>query len=431
MYAVLRCISISFTHSDIGVREKTALSATEVSEFLVQLKNKNLAREFLLLSTCNRTELYYAGASDLKEEFIQELSRFRNDPSLLDYGKYFVSEERSEKTAERLFLVSNGVLSNILGDVQIIRQVKNAYHLACEVGTIGPCLHRLLQLVFASHKDVALRTGIHSGSASVSSVAAEISLNFIRQTEHGRVLMIGAGGFSFDVIEQLKKKRRCMDISIMNRSTDKSEKLKDEFDLTVLPFDAAADLSGYDVIISCISSSGSLVSRKNFGMDAIRRKMLIDLSVPRAFDPLLGSEPGIKLVNIDEIRESNELALKKRTESVKNVKDIIMNYSGEFIKWYQAHTHIASPVLHRFKSILEEICFQEISRHLKKHPESLDPEIMQQVSKSIVNKITRIPATQLTQSLHEDMNELNVLSNALVRLFRLTPPASMQQPEIT
>src|SRR5690606_4982664 len=161
---------------------------------------------------------------------------------------------------------------------------------------------------------------IHEGGASVATVASEMVLSFIRKTDHSRVLVIGAGEFSGNVIGQVRKKSRSLSITIMNRSRIKSEKLSAEFCLHVLPFNTTPDLSEYDVIISCISSSSVMIDRRCFHNKVIRKKLLIDLSVPRVFDPALSTLTGMKLVNIDQIVECNKQALQKRRESIQSVR---------------------------------------------------------------------------------------------------------------
>lgn len=417
MQETLRCIHISFDQASIGIREKVALSTEEILRFLQYLKNKNFARELFLLSTCNRTEFYYVGTHDVKNAFIQELSKFKTALSLPEYGSEFIQEADPKEAVKRLFLVSNGVLSTILGDLQIIRQVKNAYKLACQAGTAGPYLHRLLQLVFASHKDVATNTGIHMGGASVSTVVADIAADFDNKNKDSRVLIIGAGEFSREVIEQLKKKKRFPTITIMNRSEVKSRKLASQFGLNIHPLDITTDLSDFDIIISCISSSGFVFTRKNFKSHSRRQKLIIDLSVPRVFDPVLSLERGLKLVNIDQITESNKQTLQKRKESIPDVLDIIKTYSHEFLEWQISA--MARPLIHNFKNIIEEIRLQEVNRHLKKNKGTLNPELVEQITKSIVNKIIKMPAMSLTRSPHDSETDLNTLGEALIRLFDL------------
>ena len=417
MQETLRCIHISFDQASIGIREKVALSTEEILRFLQHLKNKDFALEFFLLSTCNRTEFYYVSTHDLKDAFIRELSEFKGALSLLEYGTEFAYEADPVKAVERLFLVSNGVLSTILGDLQIIRQIKNAYGLACQAGTAGPYLHRLLQLVFASHKDVTTNTGIHMGGASVSTVAADLAVNFEQKNKDSHVLIIGAGEFSREVIEQLKKKKRFLKISIMNRNEVKSRKLASQFGLNSRPLDKMIDLSEFDVIISCISSAGFFFNSKNFEARPHGQKLIIDLSVPRVFDPALSLESGLKLVNIDQITESNKQALQKRKESIPDVLGIIQPYSQEFLEWQISA--MARPLIHNFKNIIEGIRLQEVNRHLKKHKDTVDPELVEQITKSIVNKIIKMPAISLTRSSHENETDLKTLGEALIRLFDL------------
>lgn len=415
MKETLRCIYISFDRADVAIREKASLSTDEIPTFLQYLNDAGFAREFFVLSTCNRTEVYYVAARELTEIFQERLGSFKGNACMTDHKDKFISETDPEKVVCRLFSVSNGLLSQILGDQQIIGQVKTAYEMACKAETVGPVLHRLLQLVFSSHKDISTYTGIHAGSASVSYATAELIESFTKKELSRPVLVIGAGEFSREVIEQLKKKKY-ENITVLNRSLANAERLASTFNVNAIPFDSLSDLSGYDVIVSCISSSGMLVAHENFSSGA-EGKLLIDLSVPRVMDPSLAAIQGFKLVNIDHITEGNKRALQKRLDAVPVALKIVDTYCEEFREWEQSI--LAKPALHHFKNVVEEIRKQEVSRHLKKYKVDVNEALIDQITKSIVNKIVRMPAVRLSEYAHGNLNELDRLGEALVKLFDL------------
>lgn len=412
----LKCIYITFDKVPIELREKAALSSEEVYALLTQLKASHIAKEIFTLSTCNRTEIYYVASQDLKLPLIQSISTFRKQEDITVLSNLFDYEPAPDKVARRLFLIGNGLLSNILGDRQIIRQVKSAYDLACKAGTAGPCLHRLLQLVFSSHKHVSSNTGIHTGGASVSCAAAEMALRYCRQYNNAKILIIGAGELSREVIGQLQKNKGRPEITIMNRNGFKSEVLAHQFGLKFLPFEVKRDLSDFNVVISCISASGFVFNKKNFCAES-SPKLLVDLSVPRTFDSELNTEPGMTLVNIDQITEHNKIAVQKRKDAIPEAQQIINTYCSEFMEWQQA-SH-AKPVLHDLKHMMEAIRVKEVNRHLKRHQHRIDSELIHTVTKNIINKIVKIPAIKLVQTSAENTHELKRLSDALMSLFDL------------
>lgn len=413
----LKCIYISFNQADVNIREKAALTTETLSAFVKYLKDADFAEEFFVLSTCNRTEIYYVDPDDLRYEFINRIQFFKSEPELFLHADKFVSVINSREVIRRLLALCNGMLSQVLGDVQIIRQIKTAYKAATAANTTGPYLNRLIQLAFACHKEVASRTAIHDGCASVSSAAAILTDEFLKNDYTRSILIVGAGEFSHEVVSQLRKKNYHI-ITIANRNLTKARELSEKFNLRVIPFESISDLGEFDVVISCVSSPAILISADNFKCSSVsNEKLLIDLSVPRVMDSALEEMPGIRLVNMDRIAERNEKALQRRRESFAAANRIIDVYYASYETW--EGSGVASPELHHFKNVMEEIRRREVKRHLKKDQSGINADLLETITKNMINKIVRMPAVLLSPAGGRTKGERVQLNDALIKLFSL------------
>lgn len=332
----IKCIYISYEKADVETREKVVLSQEELGQFLSHLKERNFAHEFMVISTCNRTEIYYLAERDLSSKFVRYIEEFKKNELTPFEKDNFASETNADETITRLFEVVNGLRSQVLGDFQIISQVKNAYDTASKAGTVGPRLHRLLQIAFSCYKAVANQTHIHAGSASVSYAAFEITRDFLKKERNKPVLVIGAGSFSAEVIHQLKKKG-IENLFVANRSHDKATALASRYDIRTLNFLDMDDVWCFDVIISCVSVPEVIVKKQHFTQYPSRRRLLIDLSVPRSIDPHIGTMEGVKLINMNQVSEKNTKALLKRKESIPMALDIIRDYRQQFFQWERGY----------------------------------------------------------------------------------------------
>ncbi len=411
----LYCHYTSFEKTELEVREKVSFSNEETTSFLQCLKLSNFAEEFFLISTCNRTEIYYWSKKNKKEEFVDKICEFKDVKKSQNISSIFDSTNKTETSVKRLFKVSNGVLSQVLGDLQIIGQIKAAYQTAMELECTGPRLHKLIQLVFSCYKEVANKTQLHSGSASISYAAMEITQSFLKTKKDKSILIVGAGKFSREVITELLKKG-FTNITITNRTPEKARELSSRFNIKTMLFENLDDSWCYDVVISCISSKNFVIQDNVFEINNSGSKLLIDLSVPRSIDPAIGQIKGMKLLNMEHIKDKNNAALSNRKNAIPQVNQIIEKYCLQYEDYLKATK--ALPVIHQFKNVITEITKQEVNRHSKKIKRSeMELDIIDNITDNIINKIIRKPA----KHLYSNQKEFNKLSEALTLLFELQP----------
>ncbi|NQZ75406.1 MAG: NAD(P)-binding domain-containing protein, partial [Ekhidna sp.] len=247
-----KAIGLSYRNAPIHIRERVAFSDAESTDFLLKAQEVFGLEEALLVSTCNRTECYFTSANDVTEEMVKLIASIKNIPSddLLTYMFNYDSVDASD----RLFRVSLGLDSQVLGDIQISNQVKRAYQQSADLNLAGPHLHRLMHTIFFANKRVVQETRLQDGTASVASVAVDLVGGFIANIESPRIALIGLGEIGQNVLENLDTTEA--EITLVNRTKSKADKLAKEQNVLVEDFDNLDQvISDNDVVISAITAT--------------------------------------------------------------------------------------------------------------------------------------------------------------------------------
>lgn len=387
-------VSLSHQKAPVAIRELIYLPEQACRKLLVDFRDILGLEEVLLFSTCNRTEVYYRGGRDFSEEIIQLICIENGIDSWREYLPYFRIIREEEAALAYLFEVSMGLHSQVLGDLQIASQVKHAYRWTHEAGMASAYLHRLMHTIFHTNKRVQQETPYRDGAASVSYAAAELAAELCSQFEAPRALVVGLGEMGRDVARNLDP--AIFDaIHLMNRSYSKAAKLATETGHTALPLEELPRRIGdYDLIISAVSTQQPLFTPPLFHA-TLRSQFIIDLGVPRTVDKAVESLPQLVLYNIDDIHARTQEVLRKRQAAIPAVKTIIEEELHTFLEW---RTQLSiSPIIHRFKETLERIRKEELARFLKNATPS-ESELLEEATRSMVNKILRLPVLQLKEA---------------------------------
>ena len=227
---------------------------------MVNIKNTLEISELLVVSTCNRTEIYYNHEQD---KFAEIISMLAIEKGILDQvavlKKYFKQYEKVD-AIRHLFRVSMGLESQVVGDLQISNQVKRAYQWAADEGTATPFLHRLMHTIFFTNKKVVQQTAFRDGAASVSYAAVEMLQEFAQTIIDPRILIIGVGEIGRDVIKNLSE-TELTNVTIVNRTLEKAEKFASKYGYKVREFDEVWDAIGEaDIVISSIARPEPLLT---------------------------------------------------------------------------------------------------------------------------------------------------------------------------
>ncbi len=324
---MLVVLVLSHHSSPVTVREKFAFAEARVPEALQSLRNSGIAEEAVILSTCNRVELYVATSLEAPKafaalkEFLVTCHEYR-DP--LSDELYAYSEPQS---IHHLFKVACGLDSMVLGETEILGQLKKAYDLALQKGFTGARLNKAFQRAFNVAKHIRTETNIQRGSVSVGSVAVELAEKIFNTLSDRHVMVIGAGDTSEKTARALLS-RGARSIVVTNRSYDKAVALAAEFGGRAIPFDEwGTEFPSIDIAVSSTSAPHYILDRAKLApLMKLRRNrplLLIDIAVPRDIEPEVNFMENVFLYNIDDLQAIAEDYLKQRQEEVARCEQII------------------------------------------------------------------------------------------------------------
>ncbi|TXK52883.1 glutamyl-tRNA reductase [Pontibacter qinzhouensis] len=410
-----KAISLSYKKAPLDIRELIALDEISCRQYLQTLKGFIQASDILVLSTCNRTEVYYNSDADYSTEIVKLLGITKGIENISKYFDYFTILNEHDDAVQHLFEVSMGLESQVVGDMQITNQVKQAYQWAADNETAGPFLHRLMHTIFFTNKRVVQETAFRDGAASTSYAAIELIEDLTAEITEPAILVVGLGEIGADVCRNLKDKG-FKNVKITNRTLSKAKILAEECEMEVLPFEEIVQgLKEADVIISSVAREMPFFTKEMIKrLNVLTYKFFIDLSVPRSVEAEVESIPGVLVYNIDIIQNKASEALQQRINSVPKVKEIILESIEQFNDW--SKEMVVSPTINKLKNALESIRQEEMARYLKK----LSPEEtkrLDNITKSMMQKIIKLPVLQLKAACKR--GEAETLIDVLNDLFDL------------
>jgi glutamyl-tRNA reductase len=320
-------IGLSHHSAPVELRERFAFAETEIPAALKSLRDSGVSGEAVILSTCNRVEIYTATALDPARAFAelkQFLARHHASDAALGDELYVLAEPQS---LEHLFKVACGLDSMVLGETEILGQLKAAYDLALKHGCTGARLNKAFQRAFHTAKHVRTHTNIQRGSVSVASVAVELAEKIFSSLGEREVLVLGAGDTSEKVARALLS-RGAKQLIVASRTFDRAEALAGALGGRAVPFDDwAGEFEKVDIVISSTSAPHHILDRVKLEplMKARRQRalLLIDIAVPRDIDPEVNFLENVYLYNVDDLQGIADDYLKLRRDEIVQCEAII------------------------------------------------------------------------------------------------------------
>lgn len=414
-----KSLALTYKTAPLAVREQVSLNEAGVKQLLRFLQEYSSATDILIVSTCNRTEVYYTSEQDASEVIFKGFALVKGIET--GFEQYFAKFEGLE-AVKHLFEVAIGLDAQVIGDLQISGQVKNAYQWTADENMAGPFLHRLMHTIFFCNKRVVQETSFRDGAASISYAAKELAEDITSGIRQPNVLILGVGEIGQDVALNLVNSK-FKSVRILNRTIEKAQKLAEKcgFEYGVLE-NLTAEIQRADVVISSVSGPEPLISQSLLQeLKIVSHKYFIDLSIPRSVEPAIEQIPGVIVYNIDDIREKTNEAVEKRKASVPHVQSIIADAIAEFEDW--SKEMIVSPTIQKIKNSLEQIRKEELARFLKNaKPE--EAQKLEEMSKSMMQKILKYPVLQLKAACKRgDVESLSEMLQDLFDLERDQKPA--------
>jgi glutamyl-tRNA reductase len=418
----MNLLSIGANHrtAPIEIRERLYFTEKELADAYDVLLNKYGFKEAVILSTCNRTEIFTV-----------------SDPFALRYGDLvdFIIDRKQAKdfvkpeyfyrhfasgAANHLFRVASGIDSMIAGDIQILAQIKESYYYAEQKKATGFLTNRLFHTAFRVGKRARAETEIGEGAVSISYAAVELASKIFADLSKKRALLIGAGETGELTAKHLKSKG-IGQLVVTNRTRQRSEDLVARLGGSVADFEQFPDaMSTCDIVISSISTDEPVIKAPM--LQSIMKKrgseplLIIDIGVPRNIDPACNRYESVFLHDIDSLKNIVDKNLTKRKSEIPKIETIIMEELQGMFTWY--NTLSLNPTISELRQMFEFIRQSEVEKHLNKFKDE-DRELLDIVTKRIINKLLHTPMTTLRTSNGDPQEDTLSHISTIRKLFGL------------
>ena len=419
--ANLILVGVNHKTTPVEIREKLAFTKGKIEESVDRLLNFPDIIEHAILSTCNRVEIY--ARANGQNSAIQSIKQFICDfhgLSAVQLEEHFYSYS-NEAAIEHLFRVSSSLDSMILGEAQILGQVKDAYSLAKDLRSTGLVLNQLFEKAFSIAKKVREETGIAERSVSISSAAVELAQKIFDDLENHTVMLVGTGEMAELAAKHLIS-YGVKTVYVTSRTYERAANLARTLNGSALDFEAFKnELYRADIVITSTSASSFIITKDMVEKAIHERKnkpiFFIDIAVPRDIEPDVNDLENVYLYDIDDLHVVVSANMKEREKESENAMHLISQEVNKFNNWLG--TLDAVPTIVEIRKRVENIGNQEMERTLKKipHLSEEDKKIIYQMKNSMINKILHKPTIKLKQKTQSE--DGHVYLKAIRHLFHL------------
>ncbi|MGD1002741.1 MAG: glutamyl-tRNA reductase [Candidatus Brocadiia bacterium] len=425
----IQVVGLSHHTAPVEMREALAFPRARLPEALASMRAVEGVEEVVILSTCNRVEVYVCARAAQGDALVRDLLTNFHGLSAESFERHLYTREGMDAVAH-LFRVAAGLDSMVLGEAQVTAQVKAAYELAAAERTVGRVFHRLFQHSLSVAKRVRTSTDIDSGRASVGSVAVQLAQRIFETLADRTVLLIGAGQIGEVVLRSLHT-AGAQTTLVANRTFSRADALARECGGTAVHFEQLPEnLARADIVISSTDAPHYVIHRADVE-NALRIRrgrslFLIDIAVPRDIEPSAAELPGCYLYNVDDLQLVVEETISRRKRELTRCLATVDEETAKFMRW--ARGLEVAPTIVELRDSLHELKRQELSALLNKYPD-LPVEARVEIERTadrLVNKILHQPIKAL-QEPSSDEHGRGVLAAAR-RLFGLEQPPAPPAP---
>lgn len=409
-------IGINHKTATVTQREQFYFAFDKLSLYLRDLLDRGLATEAVLLSTCNRSELYCEAET------------------LVGIREWFCAQALDQSAHELLYVYQNqaaiahimqvacGLDSMVLGEPQILGQMKDAFAESCTVGAVSTSFHRLFQQIFNFAKDIRTSTAIGACPVSVASAAVHFAKAQVSDFTNANIVLIGAGDTNELIMRYLKDNTK--PLTIVNRTMEKAKTLASATGGTVYGLDrVGCALSNADIVFSATGSAVPVIHQSMVNevmtLRPNRRMVMIDIAVPRDIDPLVKDVEEVDLYCIDDLKAIIEQNRKGREHAAEKAREMVQVKSKEYLRELQSYDRV-SHTIRAYRSQIEDICRNELIKAKQQLYVGVDPAlVLDTFAAAFVKKLLHTPSVQLRQAGAEGKFELLQLAK---QLFAIPDP---------
>lgn len=391
----------------IEVRERFAMGRTEAPGVIAELVDAGIAEEAVLLSTCNRTELYLSVMDLHRAEtaFRSILASRVKQPADRMSGYLYLHRDRA--AAQHLFRVTSGLDSMVLGEPQIQGQVREAYQLSqvtrgASGPVVGATLNRLFQTALNVGGRVRSDTEVGLGAASISTAAVELAKKIFGSLRGRNALVVGAGEMSEVTLECLRAEG-VRSAVVTNRTHARAVELAERWGGSAVPWENfGAALPGADIVICSTAAPHPVLSlarfREALPKGASRPLCVIDIAIPRDVEPAVGGEPNVFLYNIDDLRQIVDDSLERRRAEIPKADEIVSSVVEDYWAWYSSLAVV--PTIRDMRAKVETVRQAELDKTLKRlsHLSADDQAAIDTLTRSLLNKLLHAPTVRLREA---------------------------------
>ena len=379
-------IGLSYKKADAVVRGKFSLDANAKTNVLLQAKTEGI-ESLIVTSTCNRTEIY--GYAEHPFQLIKLICENSNG-TVEEFQKVgFVYKH--QEAIDHMFRVGTGLDSQILGDFEIIGQLKNSFEESRTLGLVNTFLDRLINTVIQTSKKIKNETEISSGATSVSFAAVQYIMKTVENIGDKNILLFGTGEIGRNTCENLVKHTKNEKITLINRTKSSAEILAGKLNLVVKDYaDLHLELQKADVLVVATGAQSPTIDKTLLNLK--KPLLILDLSIPKNVNANVEQIQGITLIHMDNLAQMTDDTLERRKQHIPAAEAIIEDMKLELNTWMNGRKY--APTIHALKAKLNDIVASELTLHRKKLP-NFDEEQAELISSRIIQKITNHFASHL------------------------------------
>ncbi|WP_261842131.1 glutamyl-tRNA reductase [Aliamphritea ceti] len=413
----LLALGINHKTASVAVREKVAFAPEQMADALAQACQVAKLREAVILSTCNRTELYCSTQLEGTRALLEWLGDYHKlDADELQQASY---AHWDQDAAQHMMRVASGLDSLVLGEPQILGQLKSAYAVSQEVGVVGAELSRLFQQTFTVAKRVRTDTAIGENPVSVAYASVSLAQHIFADLSTSKALLIGAGE-TIELVARHLKEAGVTDMTVANRTLVRAETLAESFNAkAILLGDIPEALEDADIVIASTASQLPILGKGAVEAALKKRKhrpiFMVDIAVPRDIEPQVAELDDVYLYTVDDLREVIEENVRSRESAAREAEAIVAVGATEFMRQLRSLEAVGTVMAVRNQA--DQLRQQELEKAIKQLSNGKDPEaVLTNLARGLTNKLIHHPTVQLRQASAEGRTEMLEIAQQLFQL---------------